>query len=124
MLPKINPITTQAWKKLEEYFFTFEGTHMKDLFENDSDRFSKYSLTFEDILVDFSKNIVDDNVKEILLELAQECDLKEAIESFFTGGKINVTEGRAVLHTALRNRSNSPVFVEDSCGFYIEIIFE
>ena len=112
MLPKINPMDTAAWNKLEEYYFSFEGTHMKEIFANDPDRFQKYSLKFEEILVDFSKNIIDDEVRELLVELAVECGLQEAIESMFTGKKINATENRAVLHTALRNRSNTPVCVD------------
>lgn len=112
MLPKINPTTTAAWKKLEEYYFGFEGTHMKELFANDAERFKKYSLKFEDILLDFSKNIVDDTVRELLVELASECGLKEAIKNFFSGEKINATEDRAVLHVALRNRGNTPIIVD------------
>ncbi|SHF04388.1 glucose-6-phosphate isomerase [Mariniphaga anaerophila] len=112
MLPKINPMTTNAWEKLEDYYFNFEGTHMKEIFEKDPERFQKYSLEFEDILVDFSKNIVDDKVRELLVELARECGLREAIESMFSGEKINATENRAVLHVALRNRSNTPVLVD------------
>lgn len=112
MLPHINPTTTAAWKKLEEYYFGFEGTHMKELFVNDADRFKNYSLKFEDILVDFSKNIVDDTVRSLLVELAEECGLKESIKSFFSGEKINVTEDRSVLHVALRNRSNTPIIID------------
>jgi len=112
MLPKINPMTTKAWNRLEEYHFEFEGKHMKELFANDAKRFQKYSLKFEDILVDFSKNIIDDEVREALLELASECELKDAIESMFTGQKINATEDRSVLHVALRNRSNTPIFAD------------
>ena len=112
MLPRINPTTTTAWKKLEEYFATFIGTHMKDLFACDEERFQKYSLKFEDVLVDFSKNIVDDNVRRLLLDLAVECGLSDAIESMFASENINVTENRPVLHTALRNRSNTPVWVD------------
>ena len=112
MLPKINPMTTNAWNRLEEYHFEFEGKHMKELFESDAKRFQKNSLKFEEILVDFSKNIVDDEVREALLELANECELQDAIESMFTGQKINVTEDRSVLHVALRNRSNTPIFVD------------
>lgn len=112
MLPKINPMTTNAWNRLEEYHFEFEGKHMKELFANDTNRFQKYSLRFEDILVDFSKNIIVDEVREALVELANECGLKSAIESMFTGDKINVTEDRAVLHVALRNRSNTPIIVD------------
>lgn len=112
MLPKINPIETKAWQKLEEMYFDFEGAHMKDLFAKDAGRFEKYSLKFEDILVDFSKNILDEEVKATLIELAEECGLKGAIESMFTGEKINATEDRSVLHVALRNRSNTPVLVD------------
>ncbi|HSO86485.1 MAG TPA: glucose-6-phosphate isomerase [Draconibacterium sp.] len=112
MLPKINPMTTAAWSKLEEYHFEFEGKHMKELFANDANRFQKYSLKFEDILVDFSKNIVDDDVIELLIDLAKECGLQSAVESMFTGQKINATEDRAVLHVALRNRSNTPIIVD------------
>ena len=112
MLPKINPMTTAAWSKLEEYHFEFEGKHMKELFTNDANRFQKYSLKFEDILVDFSKNIVDDDVIELLIDLAKECGLQSAVESMFTGQKINATEDRAVLHVALRNRSNTPIIVD------------
>ncbi len=112
MLPKINPTTTNAWKKLEEYYFGFEGTHIKELFEKDSERFQNYSLKFEDILVDFSKNIIDNTVRELLIELVNECGLKDAIKSFYSGEKINVTENRSVLHTALRNRSNTPIIVD------------
>ena len=113
MLPKINPMTTQAWNRLEEYHFEFEGKHIKELFANDANRFEKYSLKFEDILVDFSKNIVDDEIRNALIDLAKECGLNEAVESMFTGQKINATENRAVLHVALRNRSNTPVTVDD-----------
>ncbi len=112
MLPKINPMNTKAWNRLEEYHFEFEGKHMKELFAGDSKRFERYSLKFEDILVDFSKNIVDDEIRDALVELATECGLHDAIESMFTGQKINATENRAVLHVALRNRSNTPVIVD------------
>lgn len=112
MLPTINPTTTAAWKALETYFNEFNGTQIKDLFAKDSERFNNYSLQFEDILLDFSKNIVDDKVKTLLLQLAEECGLKAAIESEFTGEKINQTENRSVLHIALRNRSNTPILVD------------
>jgi glucose-6-phosphate isomerase len=112
MLPKINPTTTHAWKKLAEYFEHFKDTAVKDLFEKDPDRFVKYSLHEEGILLDYSKNRMDDTVKGLLLDLAHECGLKEAIESMFNGVKINETEKRAVLHVALRNRTHSPVRVD------------
>ena len=103
---------TNAWNKLEEYYFGFEGKHMKELFAADKNRFEKYSLKFEDVLLDYSKNIIDDEIKTFLLELAQECGLQSAIKSMFSGEKINETENRAVLHVALRNRSNTSVFVD------------
>lgn len=112
MLPNINPTKTAAWKALESYYAEFNETQMKDLFAMDADRFNKYSLSFEDILLDFSKNRIDEKVMSLLFDLAVECGLKDAIEAQFTGEAINVTEGREVLHTALRNRSNTPVMVD------------
>jgi len=112
MFPTVNPTTTDAWKALEAYFRTFKGTTMKTLFANDPQRFEKYSLKFEDTLVDFSKNIVDDHAFSLLMQLARECGLKEAIASQFSGEIINKTEKRPVLHTALRNRANTPVLVD------------
>ncbi len=112
MFPKINPTETAAWRELEEVYFEFEGIHLKDLFASDAERFNKYSLKFEDILLDYSKNIVSDEVKTVLLELAGQCGLKDAIKSMFSGEKINATENRSVLHVALRNRSNTPILVD------------
>ena len=112
MLPHINPTTTEAWKRLENYFAGFKGTQIKTLFEKDPERFQKYSLKFEDILVDFSKNRIDEKAFDLLFELANECGLKGAMESMFKGEKINATEDRAVLHVALRNRSNLPILVD------------
>ena len=112
MFPTVNPTTTEAWKELEAYFKAFDGTQMKALFARDPERFAKYSIKFEDILVDFSKNIVDDHTFKLLMLLARECGLKDAISSQFTGERINKTENRPVLHTALRNRGNNPVFVD------------
>jgi glucose-6-phosphate isomerase len=112
MLPKTDPTTTVSWRKLQEYYNNFKETHMRDLFKNDTKRFHRYSLRFEDILVDFSKNRIDDKIREYLTELAGECGLSNAVESMFSGEKINVTEDRAVLHVALRNRSNEPLIVD------------
>ena len=109
MFPSINPTTTPAWQALQLHFNLFEGVKMKDLFFNDEDRFNKFSLKLEDILFDYSKNIITENTVELLLELAEECKLAEAIEAMFTGEKINGTEDRAVLHTALRNFSGKAV---------------
>ncbi len=114
MLQNSNPTLTKAWQKLEIHFLMMQATHMRDLFEEDPDRFKKFSIQFEDILLDYSKNIVDDETISTLVELANETELKLAIESMFKGETINRTENRAVLHTALRNRSNNPVLVGDS----------
>ena len=109
MLQNINPVTTQAWKKLEQHYEIMKSKHMIDLFAIESDRFSKFSLHFEDMLVDFSKNIITQQTLQHLLELAEETELTDAIEKMFSGEKINRREDRAVLHVALRNRSNEPM---------------
>lgn len=112
MLQNINPTETIAWQKLEMHFLMMQAMHMRDLFHDDPDRFKKYSLQFNDILLDFSKNIINEETIETLCDLAKEIDLDLAIESMFKGETINRTENRAVLHTALRNRSNTPVLVD------------
>ncbi len=110
MFPSINPANTNAWKLLAEHYVTMESVQMKTLFEKDPERFKKFSLVMEDILFDFSKNIVKEQTITMLLQLAEECQLKDAIEAMFAGEKINTTENRSVLHTALRNFSGKPVF--------------
>lgn len=112
MLPTHNPTETDAWQKLEMIFMTMQATHMRELFAEDPDRFNKYSIQFEDILVDYSKNIVNDEVMRLLVSLAHEIELPNAISAMFRGESINRTENRAVLHTALRNRANTPVLVD------------
>lgn len=112
MLSTINPTTTKAWKKLEEHFKVMKNKHMKNMFAEDEQRFNKFSTTFENILLDYSKNIITEETKSLLIELANEINLKEAINSMYSGEKINVTEDRAVLHIALRNRSNTPIYFE------------
>lgn len=113
-MQNINPTTTNAWKALENLFNNNKTTTIKELFAKDAERFKKYSVRFpkEDIFVDYSKNIVDDNIMKELFNLARETKVDEAIVSMFSGEKINRTEDRAVLHTALRNRSESPVYVD------------
>lgn len=111
MLPKINPIETSSWRNLELQFLTIQATHLKDLFEEDPNRFSRFSITFEDILFDYSKNLITEETLSTLVELANECHLPEAINAMFSGAKINHTEDRAVLHVALRNKSNTPIHV-------------
>ena len=112
MLNKIDPTKTIAWMNLEEHFQRMKNIQMKDLFKKDNKRFNKFSLNFEDILVDFSKNIITNETLDLLLQLAIEIDLKSAIDDMFSGEMINETENRAVLHTALRNRSNKPVLLK------------
>ncbi len=107
----INPTTTSAWSKLVALSQKHQNLSIVELFDQ-KDRFERYSRSLEDILVDFSKNRIPDEVFEALLQLAQETALPQAIESMFTGQAINQTENRAVLHTALRNRSNTPVYVD------------
>ncbi|GGH28544.1 glucose-6-phosphate isomerase [Dyadobacter endophyticus] len=101
-----------AYKKLKTHHKTISQKHLKTLFEEDTDRHKKFSIRFGDILLDYSKNRISTRTRSYLVQLAEEAGLAEAIEAMFTGAKINVTEGRAVLHTALRNRSNEPVLVD------------
>ena len=110
-MKNINPTSTQAWHRLYQLAVDNKDIHIKNLFQ-DSSRFQKFSIQFEDILVDYSKNKIDSETKSALIELADEIELKSAIEAMFGGEKINGTEGRAVLHTALRNRSNTPVYLD------------
>ena len=111
MLSKINPIKTKSWKKLKEHYRVMKNHHLTDLFRQDPERFSRFSVAFEDIFVDYSKNIITRETVRLLLGLARECQMKEAIERMFAGDPINETEGRAVLHVALRNRLGTPIRV-------------
>ncbi|HPM32866.1 MAG TPA: glucose-6-phosphate isomerase [Chryseolinea sp.] len=112
MLPNHNPTETSAWQRLEMNFLSIQASHMRELFAEDPDRFEKFHLTFEDILVDYSKNLIVDETIKDLIALANEVELKDAIVAMFNGDKINQTENRSVLHVALRNRSNTPVLVD------------
>ncbi len=112
MFPKINPTTTKSWRKLTKHYKLVKGVEMKTLFAENPKRFEQMSLRFEDILLDYSKNIITDETLTLLTKLAKECGLKAAIDAMFKGEVINETENRAVLHTALRNRSNKPVLVD------------
>ena len=112
-MKNINPTNTQAWKALEAHQSQLANTTIADLFKQEQNRFNDYSLNFENqILVDFSKNKINQETLKLLHQLAKESALDEAINAMFTGEKINRTENRAVLHTALRNRSNTPVYVD------------
>ncbi|WP_185213201.1 glucose-6-phosphate isomerase [Sphingobacterium mizutaii] len=112
MLPKIDFTTTQAFKYLADHFITINESNIKDLFAKDPDRFDKFSIYLGDILLDYSKNRINEETMALLIQLARECKLKDAIEAMFNGEKINETEKRAVLHTALRNRSGKPVLTD------------
>lgn len=112
MLPKIDFTTTQAFKYLANHFITINESSIKDLFAKDPERFDKFSIYLGDILLDYSKNRINEETMALLIQLARECKLKDAIEAMFNGEKINETEKRAVLHTALRNRSGKPVLTE------------
>jgi glucose-6-phosphate isomerase len=112
MLPKVNPINTNAWKQLQEHFSILRNAQMREFFHSDPTRFKKLSLRFDDILFDYSKNIITEKTMQLLLQLAEECKVKEAINAMFNGDIINGTEKRSVLHTALRNFSGNPVFAE------------
>ena len=109
-LPKINPTKTKAWQALNEHFELLKGVHLKELFKNNPNRARDFSIEWQDFFVDYSKNRIDSDTLELLLKLADELKLGEAIESYFGGAVINETEGRAVLHTALRaNKKTSLV---------------
>lgn len=101
-----------VWQKLCFHQQTMAATHMRDLFAKDPDRFSKFSLKFTDILLDYSKHRIDDKTLPMLMQLAREANIEGWRDRMFAGDKINITEDRAVLHTALRNRSNTPVMVD------------
>jgi glucose-6-phosphate isomerase len=101
-----------AWKALASHRTSIGGTHVRDLFASDERRFEKLSLQVEDILVDFSKQRVTDETLKLLLDLARQARVTERRDAMFAGEKINVTEDRAVLHVALRNRSNRPILVD------------
>lgn len=112
-MKNINPTQTAAWQALQKHFDEMKDVTIADLFAKDGDRFSKFSATFDDqMLVDYSKNRITEEMLAKLQDLAKECDLAGAIKSMFSGEKINRTENRAVLHVALRNRSNTPILVD------------
>lgn len=108
MIDKINPTQTPAWAKLQAHFADIRDIRMTDLFDQDPNRFDQFHLNWNDFLVDYSKNLITPKTLQLLMELARECRLGNGIEAMFTGIRINETEDRAVLHTALRNPVNFP----------------
>jgi glucose-6-phosphate isomerase len=112
MLKKLNPTNTTSWKRLSDHFEKTKALQMKNLFSEDSKRFNTFSIQFNDILVDYSKNRITRETMQLLFELAAETDLKDAIDKMFRGDRINETENRAVLHIALRNRGHSPIHAD------------
>jgi glucose-6-phosphate isomerase len=105
-------VQSPAWKALEAHYEKMTQTHMRTLFEQDPQRFERFSLRVNDILLDYSKNRITEETMSLLLELAAQANVKGWMEKMFAGEKINVTENRAVLHVALRNRSNRPIYVD------------
>lgn len=111
-MKNINPTKTKAWQSLTSHYKTINSVHLKSLFNNDLDRKKKFTINFNDFEFDYSKNRITEETLKYLLELAHEVDLESAIKSYFSGEKINKTENRAVLHTALRNQLNEAILFE------------
>ena len=111
-MKNINPTQTEAWKKLEAHFRETKELQLKEQFEKDPERASKFTIAWEDFYLDYSKNRITTETRDLLLELAAESDLKSAISSYFKGDAINKTENRAVLHTALRAKADSEVNID------------
>lgn len=111
-LPKVNPSQTAAWQQIQSHFEKMQATSMKDLFASDANRAEKFHIQWNDFLVDYSKNIINQETLDLLLNLANEVELKQAISSYFQGDLINQTENRAVLHTALRAKESANVLVD------------
>jgi glucose-6-phosphate isomerase len=103
---------SKSWIQLKKHHDEFSNSHMRDLFNDDPDRFDKFNLQFDDLLYDFSKNIVSKDTLNLLYDVAKEAHLGDWVKTLFSGEKINFTENRAALHIALRNRSNKPILVD------------
>jgi glucose-6-phosphate isomerase len=110
--PAVNPTTTESWKKLSDHTNQLKLVHLRELFNANPDRFDSFSQWEGDLLFDYSKNIITEETLSLLNDLARECQLDKAIQAMFNGEKINRTENRAVLHTALRNFSGEAVFAD------------
>ena len=111
-LQNTNPTTTAAWQKLKENYNNTKDLKVKDLFKDDENRAKKLTIEDKDFLFDYSKHRITEDTVKHLLELANEVNLKDAIKSYFKGEPINQTEGRAVLHTALRAKESDSVLVD------------
>lgn len=111
-MKNINPTQTNAWTKLQEHYKSIENKHLRELFVEGTNRFNQFNVKFKDILFDYSKNLISQETKDLLIQLANDCELKSAIDAMFSGKHINKTEDRAVLHTALRNFGSEPVLVD------------
>jgi glucose-6-phosphate isomerase len=111
-LKNINPTQTKAWRKLEEHFTAVKNVHMMEWFNTDAERANRFTINWDDFFVDYSKNRLTQETIDIFLELAEEVDLKDAISKYFSGDKINQTENRAVLHTALRAKESDKVSID------------
>lgn len=111
-LKKINPTTTKAWEQLQQHFEQIKDVNIQSLFLKNNQRKSTFSIDFKDLNLDFSKNRITQETLDLLVNLAKEVDLKHGIEQLFSGEKINETEERAVLHTALRNKNNNSIIVD------------
>lgn len=112
MLARTKPTKTIAWKQLVEHHELIKNKHLRQFFIENPARFDSFSLRWNDLLLDYSKNRIDAQTLDLLVQLAHECQLKPAIEAMYAGEAINETENRAVLHTALRNQSGRPVWVD------------
>jgi glucose-6-phosphate isomerase len=111
MLKSINPTQTKAFSLLENHYSIAKNWQMKELFNTDNERFTKFSIAFENILFDYSKNIITDETKQLLIDLANEMDLKSGIKELFAGNAINQTENRPVMHMALRQKAGKQVII-------------
>ncbi|MGB1041905.1 MAG: glucose-6-phosphate isomerase [Tenacibaculum sp.] len=111
-LQNINPTQTKAWKKLTDHFCEANKYELKELFRKDKNRKENFSVVCDELLLDYSKNRITETTVNLLVELAEEVGLKDAIEKYFSGDKINTTENRAVLHTALRDTTDTPIYVD------------
>ena len=104
--------TSKAWIALQDHYELTKNDSLRDAFKKDINRFSKFSIQLNEILFDYSKNRITEQTKALLIDLANQAGLDNKIKALFSGEKINTTEHRAVLHTALRNRSNQSIYVD------------